>query len=132
MPTSTIENNSNMESLLLKIRLFASESSLLAKYGTLATVFGVTLCIYGLALVIYRLYFDSLAKFPGPRIAAATGWYEFYYDVIRRGQYIYKIEEMHKKYGTVKLLSSPFPLSYSRMAIYMHRRIRIPLNQSQI
>ncbi len=90
-----------MEALLNKIQFYASESSLLAKYGMLAIALGAVLCIYGLSLVIYRLCFDPLAEFPGPRIAAATGWYEFYHDVIRRGQYIYKIEEMHKKYGIV-------------------------------
>lgn len=90
-----------MEALLSKAQLYTSESSLLAKYGMLTTALGTVLCIYGLSLVIYRLYFDPLAGFPGPKVAASTGWYEFYHDVIRRGQYIYKIEEMHKKYGTV-------------------------------
>ena len=98
-----------METLLINIQSF-SESSSLAKYSILATALGAVLYIYGLLLVIYRLCFDPLAGFPGPRIAAATGWYEFYHDVIRRGQYIYKIEEMHKKYGIVNHYSSPFPL----------------------
>ncbi|KAL8823042.1 MAG: hypothetical protein Q9191_006234 [Dirinaria sp. TL-2023a] len=88
-------------SLFNKVQSFASESSVLAKYGMLATALGAALCIYGLSLVIYRLYFDPLAGFPGPRIAAATGWYEFYYDVIRRGSYVYLIQEMHKKYGPI-------------------------------
>ena len=99
-----------MEASLNKLQNFNSEVSLLAKYGLLATALGAAFCIYGLSLVIYRLYFDPLAGFPGPRIAAATGWYEFYYDVVRRGQYIYKIEEMHKKYGTVNSFSSFSPL----------------------
>ena len=90
-----------MEALLTNTQSYASESSLLAKCGMLATALGAVLYIYGLSLVIYRLYFDPLAGFPGPRIAAATGWYEFYHDVVRRGQCIYKIEEMHKKYGIV-------------------------------
>ena len=85
----------------------------------LATAFGVVFCIYGLSLVVYRLYFDPLAGFPGPRIAAATGWYEFYHDVIRRGQYIYKIEEMHKKYGMVKFTFFAFSAKTSWYCSHM-------------
>lgn len=50
-------------------------------------------------LVIYRLYFSPLAKFPGPRLVAATSWVEFYHNYWRRGQYIYEVEKMHDKYG---------------------------------
>ncbi|KAH0542567.1 hypothetical protein FGG08_003072 [Glutinoglossum americanum] len=59
------------------------------------------LLIYSLFLVVYRLYFHPLAQFPGPRLAAATLWYEFYHDVIRRGKYIWEIKDMHTKYGPI-------------------------------
>lgn len=55
--------------------------------------------IYFASLVIYRLYWSPLAKIPGPKLAAATFWYEFYYDVIRRGRYTWKIGELHEEYG---------------------------------
>ena len=48
---------------------------------------------------IYRIYFHPLSRFPGPRLAAITHGYEFYYDVIRHGMYIWEIEKMHQKYG---------------------------------
>lgn len=58
---------------------------------------------YATALVVYRLRFSKLAKFPGPPLAAATLWYEFYYDVICRGKYIFKVEEMHRTYGNLSM-----------------------------
>ncbi|KAI0474825.1 putative cytochrome P450 [Xylaria cf. heliscus] len=67
-------------------------------YATvIATAFGV----YLLFTWIYNVYFHALAGFPGPKIAAASGLYEFYHDVVRGGQYLYKIEEMHRKYGPI-------------------------------
>ncbi len=54
-------------------------------------------------LAVYRLYFHPLAKFPGRRLAAMTMWYEFYYDVIKRGQYVFEIQKMHEEYGILPL-----------------------------
>ena len=48
---------------------------------------------------VYSVYFGPLSNFPGPKLAAATLWYEFYYDVILRGRYTFKIQELHRKYG---------------------------------
>lgn len=62
--------------------------------------------LYPIGLFIYRLTFDPLAKFPGPKIAAVTSWYEFYYDWWCEGQYIFEIEKMHKKYGRCPLGSN--------------------------
>ena len=55
--------------------------------------------LYFIVLYIDRMYFDQFSHIPGSRIAAATLWYEFYYDVILKGQYTYKIRELHKQYG---------------------------------
>ena len=55
--------------------------------------------IYAASIVIHRLYLSPLAKFPGPRLAAATYVYEFYYNWWCQGKYIYEIEKMHNKYG---------------------------------
>ena len=63
---------------------------------TLAAGFVATYCFAG---IIFRLYFHPLAKFPGPRLAAATLWYEFFYDCILFGQYTFRIGRMHEKYG---------------------------------
>ncbi|KAN0095715.1 cytochrome P450 [Hyaloscypha variabilis] len=54
---------------------------------------------------VYSVYFGPLAKFPGPKLAAATLWYEFYYDVILQGRYTFKIKELHQKYGPIIRIS---------------------------
>ncbi|KAF7623727.1 hypothetical protein AFLA_007453 [Aspergillus flavus NRRL3357] len=35
------------------------------------------------------------------RLAAFTWWYEFYYDAVQSGQYVFKIQELHKQYGPI-------------------------------
>jgi len=57
--------------------------------------------LYCLTLVIYRLCFHPLARYPGPKLAAISWWYEFYYDGILYGKYTFKIQELHKKYGPI-------------------------------
>jgi hypothetical protein len=54
---------------------------------------------YLTVLAIYRLYFSPIAEFPGPKLAAVTRWYEFYYEVVLRGQLSNHIKELHKIYG---------------------------------
>ncbi|KAI1440484.1 putative cytochrome P450 [Annulohypoxylon stygium] len=66
---------------------------------------GVGLTAYFITLVLYRLVLHPLAGFPGPKLAAATAWYEFYHDAIRRGKYTFEIQEMHKKYGPIVRIS---------------------------
>lgn len=50
----------------------------------------------------YRVYFHPLSKIPGPKLAAATHLYEFYYDIICGGRFLFQIEKLHKKYGDQK------------------------------
>lgn len=63
-------------------------------------LFGVWL-IYAAQLGLRRLYFSPIAHIPGPRLAALTQYYEFYYDIILGGQYTFKIIELHRRYGPV-------------------------------
>ncbi|KAL2425367.1 Cytochrome P450 monooxygenase sdnE [Exophiala dermatitidis] len=56
---------------------------------------------YLAGLVVYRLYFHPLAKFPGPKYAAISRWHEFYYEVVKKGQFTFKVQELHRKYGPI-------------------------------
>ncbi|KAJ5179641.1 cytochrome P450 [Penicillium capsulatum] len=51
--------------------------------------------------IFYRLYLHPLARIPGPKVTAATSLYEFYYDVICGGRFLFQIEKMHEQYGPI-------------------------------
>ncbi|KIW16416.1 hypothetical protein PV08_06468 [Exophiala spinifera] len=61
----------------------------------------VLLITYLLGLATWRLYLCPQAEIPGPTLAKLTYWYEFYYDVVLSGQYIWKIRSMHEQYGPI-------------------------------
>lgn len=68
---------------------------------------------YGMYLVVYRLFLHPLRKFPGPRLAAATYWYEVYYEWFKgpyRGMHEWQIQKLHDQYGPV-IRRSPDELS---------------------
>ena len=54
---------------------------------------------YLLTLAIYRLYISPLRKIPGPRLAALSKFYEAYYEIWRQGQFSFKLDELHERYG---------------------------------
>ncbi|KAJ4355384.1 uncharacterized protein N0V89_003400 [Didymosphaeria variabile] len=57
---------------------------------------------YWITIGVYRVYFHPIAHIPGPRLAALTFWYEFYYDVYpHKYQYGFKLRELHDKYGPI-------------------------------
>lgn len=66
-------------------------------------------------LVIWRLYYSPISKFPGSRLAAATGWYEFYYDFYHSGKYIFEIERMHNVYGELSFIGIDFSTRLGRL-----------------
>lgn len=74
----------------------------------IASTFFAIYIVYLVSVSIHRLYFSQYAKFPGPRLAALTYGYMFYYDAIAgKGQYIYKIKELHEQYSKPQSLNSP-------------------------
>lgn len=56
---------------------------------------------YAAGLSVQRLWLSPVSHIPGPRLAALTQYYEFYYDVVLGGQFTFKLLELHKVYGPV-------------------------------
>ena len=76
------------------------------KWLNLPVAAGLGIVLYACGLFLYRLYFCPIAAFPGPLLARATFWYEFYHNWVKNGQYYRRIEEMHRKYGIFQLILS--------------------------
>ncbi|KAJ5986495.1 cytochrome monooxygenase aflU [Penicillium sp. IBT 35674x] len=55
--------------------------------------------------LIYRVYFHPLSKIPGPKLAAATSAYIFYFNVIKQGTFIWQLERLHEVYGPIVRVS---------------------------
>jgi hypothetical protein len=62
--------------------------------GGITAIFGV----YSFVLVVYRLWFHPLAGFPGPKLLAATTWYEAYVDLFHH-DFPERLAKIHTKYG---------------------------------
>jgi hypothetical protein len=84
---------------------------------SVATLIAVPI-IYYLFKLIYRVIFHPLAGFPGPKLAALTFKYEYYYDGLKDGRYTEQISRMHDKYGQNYLPSSTEILTISCIRTY--------------
>ncbi|KAG0645946.1 Cytochrome P450 monooxygenase sdnE [Hyphodiscus hymeniophilus] len=76
---------------------FPGIDSLSATFPTFALIVSLSIVAQG----VWRLYFSPVSKFLGPKLAALTYWYEFCYDILQHGQYIWKIRDMHERYGPI-------------------------------
>lgn len=61
--------------------------------------FGAAALFYQFVTVILRVYFSPLSKFPGPKIAAATAWYEGFFDLYK-ANFPEVLDALHDQYGT--------------------------------
>ncbi|RAH46232.1 cytochrome P450 [Aspergillus brunneoviolaceus CBS 621.78] len=62
---------------------------------------GIGLLAYLVLRTVYRLYWHPLSQVPGPKLAAISSLYEFYYNCIQHGQYHFQLIKMHKQYGPI-------------------------------
>jgi len=69
--------------------------------GMLLSGLFISWVIYLVGQAFYRLYLSPISKFPGPKLAALSKWYEFYYEVMKKGQFSFQIQKLHQKYGTI-------------------------------
>ncbi|KAK4061966.1 uncharacterized protein Triagg1_10129 [Trichoderma aggressivum f. europaeum] len=56
--------------------------------------------VYAFVLVVYRLWFHPLARFPGPKLLAATTWYETIIDLFHH-DFPERLAKIHKEYGPI-------------------------------
>ncbi|KAK0615773.1 cytochrome P450 [Bombardia bombarda] len=70
-------------------------------YAHLVVAISLIVTVYALYGAVWRLYLSPISHVPGPKLAALTWWYEFYYDIILGGQYTFKIIELHRTYGPI-------------------------------
>ncbi|KAI0139651.1 cytochrome P450 [Xylariaceae sp. FL1272] len=103
--------------------MFSLESSfsgsVIAQLCASNRLFGVAslLALYTILKVVYRLSFHPLARFPGPKLAAVSSAFEFYYSVGKGGMFPWKLKEMHARYGPVVRIT-PNELHFSDPDFY--------------
>ena len=66
---------------------------------SLLAIGALGIALYFVCLVIYRLYLSPIARFPGPKITAISGWCEAYYDIVKGGQFSNQVQKWHERYG---------------------------------
>ncbi|OGE47656.1 hypothetical protein PENARI_c039G08849 [Penicillium arizonense] len=85
----------------------------------LPIIFTISLGLVLFFTTIYRLFFHPLRKFPGPRLAAITQWYQFYHDVILGGKYLSMIPGFEATYDSKIIRIGPNTLHINNPDYYM-------------
>lgn len=77
------------------------ETSIISVRNVLAFT-GLYLAYYVLRALYNISPLHPLSHIPGPKLAGATYWLEFYYDVVKYGCYTKEIAKMHERYGETR------------------------------
>lgn len=67
----------------------------------------VTCALYCICKCLDNLCLQPLSRCPGPKLVAIGFLYEFCYDVIKDGRYLWEVDKMHRKYGNDNVLNGP-------------------------
>ncbi|KAL3462276.1 cytochrome P450 [Aspergillus heterothallicus] len=81
--------------------------SLLELLTRIGSFVPLLLVVSGLSLALKRVYWHPLRKIPGPLLAALTGWWEFYFDVIDNGTLGKRLPGLHERYQSPVIRISP-------------------------
>ncbi|KAL8857493.1 MAG: hypothetical protein Q9178_005987 [Gyalolechia marmorata] len=61
--------------------------------------------LYLASQVVHRLFLSPLRSVPGPKLAALSGCYEMYYDLIQKARFPWKLVDLHQQYGPIVRIS---------------------------
>lgn len=62
------------------------------------------LCLWSLSKAVYNVYFHPLSRFPGPKLAVASLWWQTYLDLWKKDSLSLKLVELHATYGNLLVL----------------------------
>ena len=54
---------------------------------------------YQVQRAVYNIFFHPLARFPGPKAAAATKLWKAYIECIKEESFCHRLEKIHAQYG---------------------------------
>ncbi|KFZ23365.1 hypothetical protein V502_02159 [Pseudogymnoascus sp. VKM F-4520 (FW-2644)] len=87
-----------------------------------------TALVYWTAWIYYQLWSSPLAKFPGPKLAAVSRYYELYYDGFKTHGYARKIRVLHKLYGPIVRIS-PYEIHINDPNFYVELGLKPKLDK---
>ncbi len=101
-------------------------------WSTILLGAGVGALLYAIIGGIRRVYFSPLSIFPGPKLAALTLWNEFYWDVVKRGTFIWRIQDMHEKHGKPALIPTQSHLGSDADPCYLREGPIVRINPYEL